>query len=314
MSSLNDALTRHQTYLEGLKLGTALTFTGRAKELRDGLRKIFAVLDVDTMNELTKAQVNAVIAEVRGLIDRVLGRYVADVFKFLRQIMDGERELYGAILKGEPERGAHAVYGPLASANTKAGRNRLWDLIMQRALPGNGQFIDNMFEALQLRAAGRIIDAIYKAVANGSTLKEALAALVGDKTTLFGTGAVSMIDRQNATLIDTSIQHISQMVCAAVGSTLFERYWWSSIIDSGTTPICAERNGKSYTYGDGPLPPAHYGCRAEAIPGPREPLPATYAVWLATQPADVAADLGDITNPTPLSLEAFMSKLPLILK
>lgn len=314
MSSLNDALTRHQVYLEGLKVGTAIGFNPRAKEIRDELRKLLAVLDVDTLDSLTKAQISALASAARAIVQRVMNRYVADILKFLRKLMDGERELYAKMVTGEPEAGAKPVYGPLASQDTATGRNRLWLAIMAAPLPGNGQFVQNMLDALAIRAAGRVGDAIQKAWANGSTVREASAALVGDKTTLFGTGAVSAIQRQNETLLDTVIQHISQMVCSAVGSAIYAKYWWSSLIDSGTTAICVERDGNSYTYGDGPIPPAHYGCRSKTIPGPHEAVPATYNAWLKQQPADVVSDMGDLTAPTPLSLEAFMSKLPLILQ
>jgi SPP1 gp7 family putative phage head morphogenesis protein len=276
-----------------------MSFGPYITQMEDSLRREFSVIRVESLDQMTKAAVNALIATVRGLIDKAYNRYIRGVLIFLLKFMRGEVKMFHDMIDG---------------SRLPASNNRLWSSIMNSPLPGNGQFMLHMLEALRVVTQAKVADTIYKAAANATPVADALAALVGSPSNLFGTSVMAKAGAQNTIVIDTIVQHISQMTEAAVASSTFNEYTWVSIIDKGTTPICRERDGQVYVYGEGPLSPAHYGCRSMTVPGRVTDEPATYAAWLTTQPASIVRDLGNIISPRPLSLDGFMSKLDLILQ
>ncbi|WP_292414147.1 hypothetical protein [Methylophaga sp.] len=80
---------------------------------------------------------------------------------------------------------------------------------------------------------------------------------------------------------------------AGIASIFYRRYVWVSVIDGGTTDICLGRDGKTYEYGKGPLPPAHIRCRSKTIPKPADvdDAPQSYYSWLKSQPSTVQDDI-----------------------
>lgn len=298
MTSLLDRITRHQVYLEGFKAGAILAFNPYLEAVEKSIRGELAMIKLDGLDELTKAKLRTLIATLRGVIAKQFNRYVAGMLKMLMRFMRADITMMTAIME-DAERPNSA---------------RLWLTILKTALPGNGQFLENMLDALSMTATAKVVDTIHKAAANGVKVSEAVAALVGSPSTLFGGSVLQKIARQNAILVDTIVQHISQITETTIAKGMFDVYTWFSIIDKGTTQICVDRNGNVYTYGEGPLPPAHYGCRSTTVPGDPEFIPATFKIWFDDQPDAVRKDMGNITIPRPLSLDGFNAKLSLILQ
>jgi hypothetical protein len=62
---------------------------------------------------------------------------------------------------------------------------------------------------------------------------------------------------------------------------------WISILDAGTTDICASLSGNTYKPGDGPYPPQHFRCRSERMAELKDSAPAevrdNYEQWLSRQ-------------------------------
>ena len=75
------------------------------------------------------------------------------------------------------------------------------------------------------------------------------------------------------------------------------KYEWVSVLDGRTSDICIARSGKTYPYGEGPVPPAHINCRSvitPVIPGAAPSISASesgptaasnYQEWLKEQSA-----------------------------
>jgi SPP1 gp7 family putative phage head morphogenesis protein len=310
-------MVRHQVYLERFKLGAAATFAPVIAQIDDGLRREFSVLRVPSLDQLTKANLNKLLAAAAHLVDHALIRYAKALLAFLRKFMRAEITMFDAMLEG-----AEAPDGA-----------RLWSSILNAPLPGNGQYAEAMLKALRAATQSRVADTIRRGYANATEVSAALAALVGGSSVLFGASVLSRALVQNATLVDTIIQHISQMASAAVAATIFQEYTWISVIDKGTTPICLERNGQVYTYGKGPLPPAHYQCRSMTVPDVIDNPPTSFYSWLKNQPPEIvidmigrrnasalssgqakASDFAGLRNPAPLSLDAFEAKLAVIIQ
>lgn len=314
--SLLDRITRHQVYLEGFKIGTIAAFNPYLRSIEEGIRKELAVVKVSSLDDLTKAALAKFINLLRGILNKAFNKYVRGILAFLRRFMRGEVDMFASILEG----------------SDKPDTDALWASIRNAPLPGNGQFIEHMLQGFAAAAEVKIVDTVHKAYANGSTVPETLAALVGNNTELFGSSIVARLGTQNVSIIETIIQHIASLVETAVAKSTFSEYTWVSIVDKGTTDICRNRDGNVYKYGDGPLPPAHYKCRSATVPGRVEDRPATFYSWLKTQPPELvkdmlgakieaalsqgrmkAADFAGFRNTAPLTLDDFLGKLDMIL-
>jgi hypothetical protein len=112
-------------------------------------------------------------------------------------------------------------------------------------------------------------------------------------------------------------------------------YRWVSILDSQTSQVCRSLDGQTFSFGKGPLPPAHPNCRSNIVaellgrwmkrdakgrfakdertrPTPDGAVPArvTYYDWLKTQEAAFQDDVLGVTRAAlfrkgGLSAEAF---------
>lgn len=75
---------------------------------------------------------------------------------------------------------------------------------------------------------------------------------------------------------------------------VFEGEEWLSVLDTGTTLLCAGRDGNVYPVGTGPYPPAHWNCRSIRVPVMLAQYDAqtnksnkeSFDTWLRDQPDD----------------------------
>jgi SPP1 gp7 family putative phage head morphogenesis protein len=156
------------------------------------------------------------------------------------------------------------------------------------ARPMEGRFLKDWLKELEPAHRRRLDAALRISFVEGETLREATRR-IGRVVDMSGNGL--------RTLIRTANSHISSVVSGAsymANQDIIEEYEWRSTLDSRTTPICQTRDGQRYKVGDGPLPPAHPGCRSTTTPilkGHPPPKRVTYSEWIERQPADVQDDI-----------------------
>lgn len=117
--------------------------------------------------------------------------------------------------------------------------------------------------------------------------------------------------RQAETVIRTAVNGIggaARNEVFAANSDIIEGEKWTSTLDGRTTPVCRSRDGETYPLGQGPRPPAHYGCRSLMRPVIKEqyrlaqvgdrasmngPVDSrvTYGGWLKRQPKEFQDDV-----------------------
>lgn len=117
--------------------------------------------------------------------------------------------------------------------------------------------------------------------------------------------------RQAESVIRTAVNGIggaARNEVYAANSDIIEGEKWTSTLDGRTTPVCQGRDAKVYPLGQGPRPPAHYGCRSLMRPLIKEqyrianvgerasmngPVDArtTYGGWLKRQPKEFVDDV-----------------------
>lgn len=182
---------------------------------------------------------------------------------------------------------------------------------------------------------------IVDGITAGSTRDELTRSLLGTKSQQFKDGALQARRRGLEALVRTSINHATnqgRQALWAANSDLLKGVMWVATLDTRTTPICRERDGKVGPVVDDPKwrppsghsrldppfarPPAHINCRSTTVaitkswkelgfkvddlpPGTRAsmngqvPANQTYFEWLNKQNASVQED---VLGPTRLAL------------
>lgn len=314
---LFDLTTRHALYVEQVKGGMFLELQRVLSELSHELKKLFATLKFRTLDLMNKRQLQQFVVVLRRLTTRIFGsmanKLIVQIEEFMQADLRVQKRMFvnevwsGSGVPDEEESDEFIagwvslnrnkpIFGAAAILGGGAG---LWAYIRNNPMPANGSTLPNFLTAYTGSAQKRIEDLVRQAWANGISVEELTAIITGTPGAALGgirAGSSSQIDRlfnQGRAVIDTQIQHVSQVVSAGVSSAIFNKYVWNAILDRGTCETCRGRDGRIYDYATGPKPPAHTRCRCSIVPV-GDDLAAAAAVsavslgeWLARQPKDV---------------------------
>jgi SPP1 gp7 family putative phage head morphogenesis protein len=298
IGQLRDTLTRHQIYLEQVKVYEGLRFSVVLSDLNKDLTREFKALSFDTMDQMTKAQLSSFLRKLSAILGKQFNAYAAQVVKRIRAFMEVDHsvlsdcfeEIDGRLIKrANDEEKNKLPFGFLAAIGSVRGYNYLWGKIANSPIPATGQtiapFISNNISAF----IPRILNLVNMAYANKYTPNKLVQMLTGTKELNYKDGVLTTMERQNGTMLHTLYQHVSQLTQAAIASIYYRCYEWVSVIDAVTTVICRGRDGNIYVYGEGPLPPAHPRCRSNTIPAEcGQPKDASWSesfyTWIRRQP------------------------------
>lgn len=291
---LYDRATREDAYNEGVKAKLALLFLTYSKELRAIVRGELTGLGVDNMAELTKAQLNVLIGRIKKQQNVVYTKYGRELTK--------ELERYAGVT-GRVTDNAFLTKVPPDAA-------KLWAKVQNSPMPANGVYLDDFLAAFERTSKAEIENAIRKAWANGESVQNTLLQIAGKSTKQGTASTVQMLERRAAAVAETAGHHVFTASAASVLAAAFGQYVWVSVMDSRTSDICRERNGRVYTFGLGPVPPAHIRCRSHIAPTvfgnvKKESL----QEWLNRQPKSLQKELRDYINRKPLSIAEFENKV-----
>ena len=112
----------------------------------------------------------------------------------------------------------------------------------------------------------RINKAISDGFGQGLTNKQISTNIRGTKANRFNDGQLSSVNRANASMVRTAVQHVStqaRLATAKQNKDLVKGYKIVVTFDSRTTTLCYDIGQQNTTYklDKGPIPPLHYGCR-----------------------------------------------------
>lgn len=290
---LYDEATRAEVYSDGVKASLALLWLSFSDELRAEIRRELLGLGVDGLGELTKGQLNALLYRLRATQNRIHGTYSAKILKELERFAGVTQDLTKEV---------YAVDKSLEAA-------RLWAKIKNTPMPANGVYLDPFMKQFSTSSIAEVENALRKAWVNGDTLQETLAHIAGKSTKQGVSSVLQLIERRAAAVGETVGAHVFTQATSTTLASAFGQYRWVSVMDSRTSEICIDRNGKIYTFGLGPVPPAHIRCRSHIAPTiggtiKKESL----AQWLARQPAEIRAELKAYAMKKPLSIAEFAKK------
>lgn len=333
MPKLYDMLTRHQVFLEGVKVFGAKQFDKRLREMQDDLQRRILAVPHDTMGEMSRTQLTMLVLQIARDAEKTMAAHEKETLQFLLALMTADLALSREIFeldKPGPLKDRPTTVLPKATLEEP---KKLFRAIEQEPMPSDGSLLPALLKGVALGTVAGIAKQVRMGYANNLTPKATVAGIVGTQSNNYRDGLFSRLYRDNSAAIATGVQHVSSILQATLASFIYDEYEWVSVIDERTTDICYSRDGKIYTYGQGPLPPAHYNCRSKTVPRTQENAPSnqTYFGWLKTQPNTVLAeimsardasrfkagelkkdDLPKFKDAKPLSISEFRGKLKTI--
>ncbi|HEX2242722.1 MAG TPA: hypothetical protein VHK27_05630 [Gammaproteobacteria bacterium] len=309
---LYDASVRLQIFIEALKVNFQLLFNPVFVDLSSEVKALIYALEKDSLDELTKRQLELLVAKIHRLQIKLYREYVGNLTDEMKDFAEALGEVVAAIYEVELQQAKD-----------------IWANIISEPIGANGTFVGAFVQSFAASGVVQTENMIRKAYANArtktQTVEEVLATL-------------NKIRFQSNAVTNTNVQHIASMVSQNYASGKWGKYRWISVIDSSTTEICLERGrdgGKVYVYGEGPLPPAHIGCRSLIVPydDSQNTRAETLFSFLSSQSTTIqnlalgskvgamfragkvkAAELTKLANPPALTIADFKKSLSLILE
>lgn len=312
---LFDVLTRHQIYVEGVKVQHAREFNEVLRQLDIEFKKLFSRLRFNTLDGMTKANLRLFLSDLKAIQNEVYSAYTTKLIQQLQEFMRADVQLSKRIFATlgneddetpvtedeadaalEQADSSATLYpvGWFLSAHNGGDPSKLWGAITNAPIPANGVLLLPFIAGFVSSASISVENIVRKGYANRATVQEVLDEITGTKAKNFRDGAFARTNAQAGAVTATAIQHITSIAQAGVASIFFGRYRWVSVIDSATTEICRSRNGRIFRYGEGPLPPAHIRCRSKTVPvvaGDDSPPPSSYHAWMKSQSESVQNDI-----------------------
>ena len=86
---------------------------------------------------------------------------------------------------------------------------------------------------------------------------------------LAGGSGMKLANNQVRTIVRTSVNQVQTMANQAVYSAnqdVTKKYEYVATLDARTSAICGSLDGKTFKYGEGPMPPQHFNCRSTTVP------------------------------------------------
>lgn len=135
--------------------------------------------------------------------------------------------------------------------------------------PIQGRVQSDWWESLSQDVQKRMQVAIGTGLAQGETVDQMVRRVRGTQARGYEDGVLQATRRQAEAIVRTTVNHVSTQAREETFKEMrdvIEGVQWVSTLDTRTTEICISRDGEVYPIGEGPRPPAHWGCRSTVVP------------------------------------------------
>lgn len=255
-SDLTNSAVRHQIMLERLKSAEAREFNKLIPILERQVRETLAKLG-EPVQSLTRSRLNGLLRELRAAQAAALEEAQDKLLKRLRNIAAYESKFEATSLTAQTPRGIS-----IAAATADAA----WANATAVPLSATGDLLEPFVREMTKREVDMINKVIMRGYSEGWTNDEITRVLRGTKKLNYNDGLMKALGRHNATLVRTSVQHVSNQAREATWEENdIEQYRWVSTLDGRTTSQCRSLDGKVFTIGKGPRPPIHMNCRSTTV-------------------------------------------------
>lgn len=311
-----DIVTRQAMFIEQVKAGETQIFNAVLTDVEDVFRKELGRLNFQSLDGMSKAQLELFVRQLHISQTRVYSRYQNALILRLEKFMTATVRMSAissasfaahtwadeptedeeikqltfaqaatVIEAADKKKEESSIYGLFWLVGTAAAMRLLWGKIKTQPMGANGILPLNYINTALASSMLDMESLVRKEWANKTTITEVLTkALSGEE----GKSSVAAkVRNKMRAVIHTTLQAIAQQSINTANSALWPEYVWVSIIDDRTSDICRSRHMNVYVYGKGPLPPAHPFCRSHVVPKPsgayQFAVPSFFE-WLKTQP------------------------------
>lgn len=282
MATLYDSLTRHQVYLEGVKTWFSKDFGDTLGVLNNRVSNVLLGSPKRNIGELTAAEYRALEGRLSRNLDSVIKRSSEVLLGDLKNISAVDNKVLQTILREHK-----------GTRRRMPTNNTVWNSVLKRHVGATGGTLQSMIAGYYANIKQTMLLELRKARVNAGTIDDLMATFKGTKGAGFKDGLLNKFRNQANSMLATGLQHVSSVSQHYFEGIFYERYRWVAVLDERTTDICRGRDGKTWQYGKGPIPPAHYNCRSKIVPvdDSRANIPPTYFEWLQDQPVEVLSDI-----------------------
>lgn len=258
-----DAILRHRVGLEKLKnkvaRDTIKTFLASYPEVKQ--------LFVD-FGPMSNKKTNDLIKEINILIDENYGEIIKNNGNDNVELAKYESRFQSALIAKLTNNKVktHVISDELA-------KNIVFNKFTE------GELFKNSFNRISTDFKSQIERSVRIAVLNGETGAQASERIKNSYNL-----KRSQMDSLSRTLIQNAVNQADEETYKS--SSLIERVRYNAILDSRTTDICRELNGRTFLVGEGPRPPQHYNCRSYTtvvFDEDEDVIPANYDTWYKLQ-------------------------------
>jgi len=252
-----DQAISHAHYLERLKTGEVRKIIALVNEVDKELAEKLAARGAED-ETFTKARLEALLKDVR-----VINAEAAAVLeKGLRGSM---QDLATYESDFQARRLAKTV--PIVWNISQPSPDQIMTAALNRPFE-NALFADHIRDILKGRRK-RVEGALRMGQVEGQTIPQIVRRIKGTKAANYKDGLLEGSRREIESLVRTSLNHastVSRERTYKANSDLVKEVQWVSTLDTATTIICADLDGKTFPIDSGQRPPAHWGCRSTTVP------------------------------------------------
>lgn len=313
MADLFDIVVRRQIYVEGLKHKKGAEFAATLAKLRTELYNRLSAFPYAELGDATKLALNVLIADLRKIATGIFDPYLRALIEWLQRYVNVDVDLLAGLF-------AEAV--PARAERVKdSDPDKVWAMAVNAPMAATGTLPRPFLLALLPALYVKLERMTFQTYANAGTKDDLIKAIVGSPNSDNAEGLLRQLRQQGDAATNTVLQHLANQIGDSLGAKIAGFYEWVSVLDAKTTAICWNRDGNRYSYGKGPIPPAHVNCRSTIVPitsfdAPKTPT--SYPAWLRGQPDEFIADAldgrrGDIYERSrPITLNEYGAKAGLI--
>lgn len=254
-----DFATRQQVYLERLKSGQIENLDAGFESLRGRIRGLFAKLETNNLRDISRAQVNRLILEMREAQTGILLGQMNDIIEQMPEIAG-----YSA---GYEVVNLEANITPVPRFNAPTAE-LAYKAALQNPVQATGELLEPFTKSWVAGDAARVSNVVRTGWAQGKTIQEMTRQLVGTKAGGYTDGALAITRRNAETVIRTTTQHVANAARQKVwedNGDIVKGYKWLSTLDRKTSVQCRSLDGREFKPGQGPMPPIHPNCRSTTI-------------------------------------------------
>lgn len=146
-------------------------------------------------------------------------------------------------------------------------RSTLYSIVTSE--PMNGRFLRDWAAGLERDQVKRVEAAIRQGIVQGEAIDRIVARVAGTKAARYRDGALAISRRNAEAITRTAVNHVTTRARDTFyqsNADLVKGWMFVATLDTRTTPICQDLDGKVYKVGEGPRPPQHINCRSTTAP------------------------------------------------